>query len=213
MLENNKLEGMIVYCMLEKPVACYDAEKGNEYKCGVVVDEDTADAFAERYPKQAARKVKRTEFAEIYKTEPPEGTEKNLYVITLKKNSQITDKKTKEKIDLPSKYKPRVMQKQGNTLVDITNTVLPANGSMGIVSFEDGETKFGIVARLKNVLITEMIEYQKPEGSDYEAGDEFSDVLADAKPAKAVEDKPKVTKPKVKQPEPSDDDLDSDLPF
>jgi hypothetical protein len=194
------LEGMLVYVCIDKPTACYDKEKGFEYKAGVVVDEDTADAFAEIYSKQPARKVKRTAFEQEYKCKPPEGTEKNLYVITLKKNTKLANGEP-----VPSKYVPKVLQKQGNTLVDITNSILPANGSTGVVSVDHYEGKMGPVARLKNVLVTELIEFERTGGGSYEAGDEFSDVA----PAKAAEKKP-AGKPKAK---PAVDELESDLPF
>lgn len=214
-----KLNGMLVYACLDKPVDCFDADKGQEYKCGVVVSEDVADEFAEQFPKQAARKVKRSEFKDIYKCEPPEGSEKNLYVITLKKNSQITDKATGDKIPLPIKYKPRLLQKQGGTLVDITNTEKASNGSFGTVSYEAGETRYGLVARLKNVLVTELIPYEGG-GSDYEIGDEFGDdsasdgnggnvkVPASAKAKEAPKAKPKA----ASKPQDDFDDGD-DLPF
>jgi hypothetical protein len=209
-----KLQGMIVYCMLDKPTQCYDADKGFEFKCGVVVDEDTADSFAEQFPKQAARKVKRTEFEGIYKVAPPEGSEKNLYVITLKKNAHITDKKSGEKVPLPARYLPRVLQRQGGTLVDITTTEKPANGSTGIVSYEIGETKFGDIARLKNVLIEHLIPYEG--GSTYEVGDEFADDGSDTPvkiPPKAVEKAKVATAAKAKA-KPVEDEFDSsDLPF
>lgn len=214
-----KLTGMLVYACLDKPVDCFDKDKGQEYKCGVVVDEDTADSFAAEFPKQAARKVKRSEFEGLYKCQPPEGSEKNLYVITLKKNSQITDKATQEKIPLPAKYRPRLLQKQGTTLVDITNTQKAANSSYGIVSYEAGETRYGLVARLKNVLVTNLVPYEGG-GSDYEVGDEFGDdsasdgdggsvkVPASAKTKEAPKAKPKAA------PKPQDDFDESDeLPF
>jgi len=202
---NTKLKGMIVYCMLDKPNPCYDAEKGFEYKCGVVVSEDEADAFAEKYPKQAARKVKRADFEGIYKVAPPEGTEKNLYIITLKKNAHYKDKNTGENTPIPPKYRPRVLRKEGSTLVDLTNTVKPANGSYGIVSFDEGETRYGPVARLRNVLIEELIEYEG--GEEYNPGDEFADDgEGEVKvPAKAIQKaKAKATSKPVEE---------DDLPF
>jgi len=205
-----KLTGMLVYCMLDKPVDCFDKEKGQEYKCGVVVSEDTADEFAEQFPKQAARKVKRSDFEGIYHVEPPEGSEKNLYIITLKKNSQIMDKATGDKIPLPAKYRPRVLERQGNTLVDITTTVKPANASYGTVSYDAGETRYGLIARLKNVLVTELIPYEQTGGSNYEVGDEFGEDVPQAKAPAKTAAKPTV-KPKAK---PQDDfDDSSDLPF
>lgn len=161
------LEGMLVYCMLHQSTPCYDKEKGTEWKCGVVVDEDTADAFAEIYAKQPARKVKRTEFKEIYKCDPPEGSEKNLYVITLKKNTHLANKEP-----VPDKYKPRVFEQVGKTLVDITETKLPANGSYGAISIDHCENSFGASARLKNVKVTSLIEFKRAESS-YRPGDEF----------------------------------------
>jgi hypothetical protein len=214
-----KLNGMLVFACLEKPVDCFDKDKGQEYKCGVVVDEDTADSFAAEFPKQAARKVKRSEFEGIYKCAPPEGSEKNLYVITLKKNSQITDKATQEKIPLPVKYRPRLLQKQGATLVDLTSTEKAGNGSYGTVSYEAGETRYGLVARLKNVLVTKLIPYEGGGGSDYEVGDEFADDSASddnggsvkVPPSAKTKEAPKA-KPKA-APKPQDDDMDEDLPF
>ncbi len=220
-----KLNGMLVFACLAKPVDCFDKDKGQEYKCGVVVDEDTADLFAAEFPKQAARKVKRSEFEGIYKCDPPEGSEKNLYVITLKKNSQITDKATQEKIPLPAKYRPRLLQKQGSTLVDLTSTEKAGNGSYGTVSYDAGETRYGLVARLKNVLVTKLIPYEGG-GSDYEVGDEFGDdsasddsasdgnggnvkVPASAKVKEVQKAKPKAT-PK---PQSDFDDEDESLPF
>lgn len=200
------LEGMLVYCMLHQATPCYDKEKGTEWKCGVVVDEDTADAFAEIYAKQPARKVKRTEFKEIYKCDPPEGSEKNLYVITLKKNTHLANKEP-----VPDKYKPRVFEQVGKTLVDITETKLPANGSYGAISIDHYENSFGASARLKNVKVTSLIEFERSE-SNYNPGDEF-DSADDGNggtvrvPAKAkTSSAPKGKKPPVDEGSDSDSD-------
>lgn len=199
------LEGMLVYVMLHQATPCYDKEKGTEWKAGVVVDEDTADAFAEIYAKQPARKVKRTEFKDVYKCDPPEGSEKNLYVITLKKNTHLANKEP-----VPDKYKPRVFEQVKGTLVDITETKLPANGSYGAISIDHYENSFGASARLKNVKVTSLIEFERSE-SNYNPGDEFSSaddgnggtvvVPAKAKTAAA---------PKGKKPHVDDDEGDSD---
>lgn len=208
----NKLTGMIVYCMVDKPNACYDKDKGHEWKCGIVVDEDTADTFNETYPKQPAKKVKRTDFEATYKTAPPEGSEKNLYVITLRKNVKLANGES-----VPDKYRPRVFEQVGNKLVDVTTTKLPGNGSMGEISIDHYENDYGATARLRNIKITEMIEYEGTTNT-YEPGDEFSD---DA-PAKEVK-KPAAKsakapaapkKSEVKEPVKSGfDDMDDDIPF
>ena len=164
------LKGTLVYVMLDKPRACFDETKGQEWKCGIVVDEDTADAFAEIYPKQSAKKVKTSEFESIYKCAAPEGAGKNVYVITLRKNTKLSNG-----AEVPEKYRPRVFQRKGGALVDVTTAVLPANGSLGEISIDHYEGKMGNVARLKNVLVTQMIEFEKSSGSEYESGDEFAD--------------------------------------
>ena len=186
-----KLTGMLVFVQLNKPVPCYDKEKGTEFKAGVVVDEDTADAFAEIYPKQAAKKVKRVDFEKIYKVAPPEGDEKNLYVITLKKNSKLANGN-----DIPEKYRPRVLEQGEGTRIDVTYTKLPANGSYGTISIDHYENDYGAHARLQNILVTSMIEYEG--GEEYEAGSEFDDDEdTSAKPSKAPskvsKDEPKPT--------------------
>ena len=198
------LEGMLVYCMLHQATPCYDKEKGTEWKCGVVVDEDTADAFAEVYAKQPARKVKRTEFKEIYKCDPPEGSEKNLYVITLKKNTHLANKEP-----VPDKYKPRVFEQVGKTLVDITETKLPANGSYGAISIDHYENSFGASARLKNVKVTSLIEFERAE-SNYQPGDEFDSADDDNGGTVRVPEKAKTSAaPKGKKP-PAVEESDSD---
>ena len=194
----NKLEGMLVYVCVDRPTDCYDKEKGKEWKAGVVVDEDTADAFAELYPKQAARKVKRVDFQEQYNVEPPEGEEKNLYVITLKKNTKLANGE-----DVPDKYRPRVYLKEGNVRNDVTFTKLVANGSKGIVSIDHQELKLGNVARLQNVLVTELIEYERKSG--YEAGSEFDDEPAEKEVEAKAPAKKNPPKAKVKVEEKADD--------
>lgn len=168
MTQLTKLTGMLVFVTMQQGVPCFDKTKGHEWKAGVVVDEDTADAFAEIYPKQAAKKVKRVDFEKTYKVAPPEGDEKNLYVITLKRNTKLANGQ-----DIPEKYRPRVYERQGSSRVDVTMTKLPANGSYGTISIDHYESaEYGASARLKNLLVTEMIEY---EGNDYNPGDEFDD--------------------------------------
>ena len=49
----------------------------------------------------------------------------------------------------------------GSEAVDITETKLPANGSNGKISFEIRENSYGTFAKLRNVLVTDLIEYKK----------------------------------------------------
>ena len=182
----------------------------------MVVDEDTADAFAEIFAKQPAKKVKRAEFESIYKVAPPEGTEKNLYVITLKKNEKLANGE-----DIPDKYRPRVFLQEGNTRKDITFSTLVGNGSYGTISIDRYDNDYGSSARLQNILVTDLIEYER-KGSDYESGSEFDDDNADdgegnnvKVPASAkAKAKPEVkAKPKAAS-KPAEDEFDDDsIPF
>lgn len=211
-----KLTGMLVFVCLDKAVPCFDKEKGKEFKAGVVVDEDTADAFAEIFAKQPAKKVKRAEFESIYKVAPPEGTEKNLYVITLKKNEKLANGE-----DIPDKYRPRVFLQEGNTRKDITLSTLVGNGSYGTISIDRYDNDYGSSARLQNILVTDLIEYER-KGSDYESGSEFDDDNADdgegnnvKVPASAKTTKKPDAKAKPKAAtKPAEDEFDdSDIPF
>ena len=103
----------------------------------------------------------------------------------------------------------------------MTKEKLPANGSIGQISIESFEGKMGVFARLKNVLVTDMIEYKKDDdgsGSEFgmeveqgtSSGNEFSSVSGgvNTTPAKVA------TLPKKVVPESAVVELDSDdFPF
>lgn len=209
-----KLTGMLLYVQLDQAVPCFDKDKGKEWKASIVVDEDTADAFAEIFPKQAAKKVKRTDFEDLYKVAPPEGSEKNLYVITLKRNEKLANGEP-----VPEKYRPRifvdVQTDEGRIRKDITSTILVGNGSYGVISIDRWDNEYGSSARLQNILVKDLIEYERKSGG-YEAGSEFDDDDADdgegnnvKVPAKA---KQAAAKPAAKKQEEPKDEFD-DSPF
>jgi hypothetical protein len=166
----SKLTGTLVFACLQDPVACYDKEKGKEWKVGIVVDEDTADEWEKIYKKQPATAVKTVDFEGLYKCSAPFPDEKKQYVITLKKNTKLSNGE-----DVPDKYKPKVLVQTSEGREDVTETTLVGNGSIGQVSVDHFESSYGSVARLKNVLVTELVEYTKSEGKSYSSGDEFDD--------------------------------------
>lgn len=204
----NKLTGTLVYCIIDRGVDCYEKNKGQEWKCGVVVDEDTADAFAKLYPKQAATKVKSVDFKEKYKCELPDWAQKNVYVIQLKKNVKLANGEP-----VPDKYRPRCFEQQGNSRVDITLTKLVANGSVGTLSIDHFDSAHGPIARLKNILVTDLIEYERTE-NNYESGSEFDDEKAPEPPEslnKTKEGKtPKASKAEKAK---SKDEFEDESPF
>lgn len=211
-----KLTGMLLYVQLNKPVKGYvkagDAPKPDEWKASVAItDEDVLDeyeAFAKEIDaKTSIKKVKTTEFEGIYKVAPPEDAGKNIWVATLRKSTELG--KTGKPV--PDLYKPKVFEKVGKALVDVTNSKLPANGSYGSISIDKFERTNGTTSLyLKNVLVTSMIEYVPEEGSSYNPGDEFDDEPKEeapkAKVAAKVEAKPKA-RAKVETPADEEDDI------
>lgn len=219
----DKLQGTLVYVAVDKPVKAFQKEgtpkKADEWKASVVIaDEDVVDEF-EAYCKSidanpSIKKVKAADFEEIYKCPVPDDAGKNVWVITLRKSTELG--KTGQPV--PDKYKPRAYEQteeNGRILrTDITNTKLIGNGSQGIISIDKFERTNGTVSLyLKNILVTELIEYVKPEGvgDDYVPGSEFDDEAPVQEPTKAAPAKPaakpaakKANAPKV-APEPEED--------
>ena len=190
-----KLTGTLVYVQVDKPKKCFVEEKGEEFKASIVISEDDAEAWDDTYTKQPAKQVKTAEFESIYKIKPPFPEQRKQYIVTLRKNTKLGNGS-----DLPLKYYPKAFQKKGNVLVDITKTILVANGSSGAISVESFMSKMGTeFARLKNIMVVNLIEYEKVSASS-ESGSEFGLALADdgegnevkvpakaaAKPKKAV---------------------------
>lgn len=211
-----KLTGMLLYVSLNKPVKGYvkagEPPKPDEWKASVAIsDEDVLDeyeAFANKIDaKTSIKKVKTAEFEAIYKVAPPEDAGKNVWVITLRKSTELG--KTGKPV--PDLYKPKVFEKVGKTLVDVTNSKLPANGSYGSISIDKFERTNGTASLyLKNVLVTEMIEYVQEESS-YNPGDEFDDEPKAEKPKAKPEAKAPTAKPKARAKVEEEDD--ADIPF
>jgi len=218
----SKVSGTIVFCQMAEPVKAYvkpgTPSKPDEWKCSIVLtDEDYADDL-EAYGKSldtllSIKKVKTAEFEEKYKCAVPEGAGKNVWIFTLRKSTELG--KTGKPV--PSQYQPKVFEKIKNTMVEITTSKLVGNGSYGTVSIDKFDrTAGGSSLFLKNLLVTDLIEYVKQD-SDYEAGSEFGDDSASdgnggstKVPASA---KTKVAPKTQAKAKPQDDDDSSDLPF
>jgi len=176
----SKISGMLCYVQMNEPVKAYvkpgTPPKPDEYKCSVVLtSEDFVDDL-ESYAKSldtmlSLKKVKSAEFESVYKVAPPEDAGKNVWVLTLRKSTQLG----KTGRPLPDIHKPKVFEKIKNTMVEVTTTKAVANGSYGTVSIDRFDrSNGGSSLYLKNLLVTNMIEYVKQD-SDYEAGSEFGD--------------------------------------
>ena len=202
-LTQNTIEGTLVFITIQTPQAKYQSTE-KEFKAGVVVDEDTADAWNERFPKQQAKVVKTSDFKDTYKIDAPFPNEKKQYVVTIKKPAQY-----KDGTQLPQQYCPKVLLQEGKTAIDVTKTMLPANGSKGKISFEENSNDFGTFSRLRNVLVTEMIEYKKGGGN---SADEFGLEVQGASDFD-IEDTPKQPVKQTPKANVVEDDLDESIPF
>ena len=186
----DKVEGMLLYASIRDAVKAYQKPgtdpKCNEWKVSVVLtDEDYVDELEDWAKKNdvklSLKKVKTAEFEEVYKTKPPEDAAKNVWVWTLRKSVELG--KTGKPV--PDKYKPKVYQRKGATLVDVTGTVLVGNGSIGVVSTDLFVRNNGSASiYLKNVLVKDLVEYIKEEsGSSYVEGSEFGIPVEEPKSA------------------------------
>lgn len=179
-----KIFGTLVYVQMQEPVKAYvkpgAPAKPDEWKAGVVLtDEDYVDAL-EDYAREldtqiSLKKVKVAEFEDKYKTAVPEGAGKNVWVLTLRKSTELG--KTGKPV--PDQFKPKVYLKEGKVLKDVTATTLVGNGSKGAISVDRFDrTAGGSSLYLKNVLVTDLVEYEA-KTSDYKSGSEFQDEADD----------------------------------
>ena len=204
----NKLTGTLVYVQLDQSKPCYVEEKGSEWKASIVVDEETADSWDETFPKQTSKQVKTADFEGIYKIPAPFPDQRKQYIITLRKNTKLGNGN-----EVPLQYQPKVFQKKGVTLVDITKSILVANGSLGQMSVDVYDGKMGTFARLKNVMVTDLIEYEKKNSAGEDAGSEFGLEIAkeDVVASEQVKE-PTKPAPAQKKSKPVVED-DEELPF
>ena len=215
-----KIEGTLVYVQVKDSVKAFVKPgvppKPNEWKASIVVTNKDVIKEYKKFAKSldtlvSIKEVEAAEFEDIYKCPLPEGAGDEVWAVTLRKSTELG--KTGKPV--PSQYTPRVYERVGKTLVDVTQTKLPANGSKGAISFDVFmKTQGGGSIFLKNVLVTEMIEYVKSDAEHGEPGSEFDDDTADngegstvKVPASAKAKPTAKAKPKV------EDDDDSSDPF
>lgn len=169
--ETNVITGLVAYAKVLVPVKKYGKEDEYELSIDVFVSEDDADLWDAKFKKQNAKTVKTSEFEAIYKIPAPFPDQKKQYVVKLKRDTTYKDGNP-----VPKEYWPKVLMKVNGKRRDISESLLEnklgvGNGSACRISFEVSENDYGVFARLKNVLIDNLIEYK----SRVEAGDEFGD--------------------------------------
>ena len=210
---SNVLSGVFAYAKVTEPVNKYQSDD-KEFSIDIIVDKATYKAWGKEYSKQKGKVVDNDDFKEIYKIDPPYEDQDEQYVIKLKKPAQY-----KNGTELPKEYWPKILLKTGNKAVPLVGKLI-ANGSKGKVSYEVTENSYGTFARLKSILVEELIEYKK-QGTD--AGEDFGiEVDYGAEEFKEHPEvpqkeekkgaKPKGMPNKVVEP-PTDDEFDDMLPF
>lgn len=198
-MSNNfdKIYGTLVYVSVHEAKPAYvkpgAPRKPNEWKASVVLtDEDYVDDL-EKYAKSldtliSLKKVKTAEFEGIYKTAPPEGAGKNVWVLTLRKSVELG--KTGKPV--PELYQPKVYLKEGNVITEITHTKLVGNGSVGALAVDRFDRSTGGSSLfLKSVLVTNLVEYtsdndQPSPGSEWDDADDGEGKSVKV-PAKAIQ--------------------------
>jgi hypothetical protein len=214
------LSGMLLYVSIQEPVAAYVKPglppKPREWKSSVVITDKAVKKEYEKFAKSldtlvSIKEVETSEFKDIYKVDPPEDAGDELWVVTLRKSTELG--KTGKPV--PDAFRPRVYEQVGNSRVDITHTKLVGNGSYGKIALDIFmKTAGGGSIGLKSVLVTDLIEYERKDsvsndGSEFDA-DDGSDTPVKV-PAKAIEKAQSAAKAKPKA-KPVDDFDDSD-PF
>lgn len=212
---SNIISGVFAYAKVSEPAPKYQSDD-KEFSIDIIVDKATFKAFGKRFPKQKGKTVDNDDFKEIFKIDPPFEDQDEQYILKLKKPAQY-----KDGTPLPKEYWPAILVKNSsNKAVAIKAGTLIANGSKGKVSFDVTENSYGTFAKLKSILVEDLIEYKKAGGNPAEDfGLELEETKTEfdadtsqeeKKSSKAKETPKKVVKPKVEEPE---DDLGDDLPF
>jgi hypothetical protein len=174
---SNVISGVFAYAKVAEPANKYQSEE-KEFSIDIIVDKATYKAFGKQFPKQKGKTVDNDDFKTIYKIDPPFPDQDEQCVLKLKKAAQYKDGAA-----LAKQYWPKLLQQVNGKAVPLAEGVLIANGSKGKVSYDITENTYGTFAKLKAVLVENLIKYEKAGGdaaSDFGletsyGGDEFAD--------------------------------------
>jgi hypothetical protein len=218
-----KIEGTLVYVRMNEPQKAYvkpgTPQKPNEWKASVVVTDKAVIKAYRQFAKEldtlvSVKEVEASEFEDIYKCPLPEGAGDELWVVTLRKSTELG--KTGKPV--PDMFKPRIYEQvqtdSGIVRNDITYTKEVGNGSKGALSIEVfTKTDGSGTLYLKNCLVTELVEYERQslenDGSEFD-GDDGDAPVAKSAPAKKASAAKAPAKSKAKV---QDDFAEDDLPF
>lgn len=201
---------IFAYTKLNKPVTKYQSTD-KEFTVDCIVDKATAKAWAKQYPKQKPKQIDTAEFEGIFKIPAPYPEQDEQFIIKMKRPAQYKDGKP-----LPEEYEPKVLVKQPNgKLKNVAKTVLVANGSKGVVEYDEISNDYGTFSRLKNIRVDDLIQYQSATSSELGDIDEDDEVSSGTSLGNLEEDEPVAQEPKkvTKKASKPVDDEDEDSPF
>lgn len=187
------------YVKLQKPVTKYESDE-LVYELDAIVDEETAKAFGKQFKKQKAKEYDNDDFTSAFKIEPVYEDQDEQYVLKFRRPATYKDGNP-----IAEDLKPKVLVKGANgKLKNIAKTTLVANGSKGSVEYDIIENSYGTFTRLKNIMVTDLIEYQSANSSEFgevDNGDSENSEFEDQEVPT-----PKETKPQKKAKEESDEE-------
>jgi hypothetical protein len=206
------IEGVACYVKVHKPYTKYQSED-KEFTLDLVISKDQAKQWKKDFKKQPPKEFDNDDFKNTFKIDPPFEDQDEQFVVKLKVEAQYKDGAVKEK-----KFWPRVLVMEDGAAVDIAEGILVGNGSKVKVSYNVRSNDYGTFAKLKNILVLDLIEFEDGGGA---AGSEFGlQVKGNSEFEDNVEDNPKEVKnssskapAKASKKEEQEDDLDSDCPF
>lgn len=152
-----------------------------EYTVDCVVDEDTADAIEENFPKTSIKKFSKEKFMENFKVESEEDLPfdaKKYYVVKFKQSAQNKDGEP-----INPALRPRAIDVSGEKPVDITADKLVGNGSSGAVMLAvSSNPTYGTFCYLRLMKIESLVEYESSDSAKEDMEDflggavEFADL-------------------------------------
>lgn len=149
-----------LYTKLNKPTKKYQSE-ATEYSVDACVSKADAKAWNKAFPKQKAKELDNDEFKKIFKIAPVFAEQEEQFVLKFKRPAQYKDGNP-----IAEDLQPKVLVKQPNgKLKDVAKKVLIANGSKGVVEYDVIDNDYGTFARLKNIRVDELIEYQTADST------------------------------------------------
>jgi hypothetical protein len=223
--EVKNFKGILAYVHIKEPRLDKDEDPKNpqatkSYEATIIFTDKAEAAKAREFCKAQeyntkVKIVEASDFEKRFRIPVPEGAGEVLWTLTLRRRSTMGTGENMRPID--ETFRPKLLQKVDGKLVDITQDVLVANGSEGIVTFNTYRYK----ARgqnaifLQDILVTKLVPYIPAEGEGTVSS--FGDSIPETKVldpvyAEVKEDKPKSEKPTKKAAKAQDDDSD-DIPF